>query len=71
MELLRSGALILSWRIHLEVITLQFMELPLIPKDSEQFVSVGADGTIKLWDINGTLLETFRGHDDAVRGDCI
>jgi WD40 repeat protein len=34
--------------------------------DGRKLVTGGEDGRIRLWDINGTLLKTFSGHQDAV-----
>ncbi|WP_088892455.1 AAA-like domain-containing protein [Leptolyngbya ohadii] len=34
--------------------------------DSRNLVSVSADGTAKLWNLDGSLLETFTGHQGAV-----
>ena len=35
--------------------------------DSKTLASASEDGTIKLWDHNGTLLSTIESHDDVVR----
>lgn len=34
--------------------------------DGQQIASASADGTVKLWRIDGTLLKTFEGHQAAV-----
>jgi WD40 repeat protein len=36
------------------------------PADPHQFTSGGADGTVKLWTLDGALQSTLTGHDDAV-----
>jgi len=34
--------------------------------DGQTIVSASSDGTVKLWGIDGTLLQTFQGHKDKV-----
>ena len=34
--------------------------------DGNTFVSVGGDTTVKLWNLDGTLRQMFKGHQDGI-----
>ena len=41
-----------------------------ISADGDRLASAGADGTVKIWSIDGTLQATYAGHGTAVRAVC-
>ncbi|TAF09613.1 MAG: CHAT domain-containing protein [Nostocales cyanobacterium] len=36
-------------------------------RDAKTLISAGDDQTVKLWDLNGNVLQTFPGHEDGVK----